>query len=202
MVNDYEIVPEKEFDALKNDVEKIKKDPIGTSVEGKALKESMDNLNDSINKLLTLFKTTAETLKSEEQENQVMTTKIVPLFEKVQNLESQNEKIAKGIVALAEMFEDLKNQKAQTAQSVPEPKKETISRNPYDFPSSPLGQKPQGFDNNMNLNNMNSTNMSSPSFGNEFSPFGQPTQGPQPLPRMDMPPPPQMPIKKKGLFGR
>ena len=201
MVNDYEIVPEKEFDALKNDVEKIKKDPISSSPEGKALKESIDKLNDSITKLLTLFKTTAETLKSEEQESQIMTTKIVPLFDKVQKLEEQNEKIAKGIVALAEMFEDMKSSQKPNAPSIPEvPKREEPSRNmnPYEFPPSSLNQRSQGLEGNLGQGPMGP-----PGFGNDFPPFGTPSQGPQPLPRMDMPPPPQqMAQKKKGLFGR
>ena len=197
MANDYEIVPEKEFDALRNDVDKIKKDPISNSPQGKELKESIDKLNDSITKLLTLFKNTAETLKAEEQESQVMTTKIVPLFDKVQKLEEQNEKIAKGIVALAEMFDELKAQKT-SAPIIPEPKKEESSRNPYDFPPSPLSNKPLGIEANIQQNMPSSPS----SFGNDFSPFGSPSMGPQPLPRMDMPPPPQMPPKKKGLFGR
>lgn len=200
MASDYEIVPEKDFDSLKSDIEKIKKDPIGNTSEGKALKESIDKLNDSINNMMNLFKMTAESLKAEDQENQTMTTKIVPLFEKVERLAEQNEKIAKGIVALAEMFEDLKSKQTQTSNS--DVKKDFPPKNPYEFNPSPIQQQNRGY-NSPQMQSPNMQNqMAPPSFDDFSSPFGPPSQGAQPLPRLDMPPPPQTPPKKRGLFGR
>lgn len=184
MAKDYEIVPEDDFESLKKDIDNIKKDPIGNTAEGKDLKESIDNLNVSITNLFNLFKTTAEDLKTEEKENELVANKIGPLFEQVKSLTDQNEKIAKGIVALAEMVEELKNKQPSSQM----PKEQNIpSFEPrYKPKNEPLYQS-SGF---------NEQSFSEPSFD-----MGS---GPQPLPRTnfpEMPAPPEQKNKKKSLFG-
>ncbi len=191
MANEYEMVPEKDFDSLKSDVERLKKTPLGSSSEGKELKESIDKLNDSINNLLNLFKTASDSMKAESHDTDVMSKKIVPFFEKVERLSEQNEKIAKGIVALAEMFDDFKaRQSGESAQKPRQNFEQQMPQNRFSQPQREMQppMMPQ------------SPNFNMPPMDDFSSPFGPTTQGPQPLPRMEMPPPPQAPQKKK-MFG-
>ncbi len=205
MANDYEIVPEKDFDSLKNDVEKIRKDPIGNSVEGKAMKESIDRLNDSINSLLGLFKGAADSIKSESHDTEVMSKKILPLFDKVEKLSEQNEKIAKGIVALADMVEELKAKQAQapTQQISQQNRDEEKPRPRFEQPSFGGGMNPLGAPPMPSQQQMSLPQGGLPPMDDFSNPFGSP-QGGQPLPRFQMPPPPQgepQAPKKKGIFG-
>lgn len=189
MPDDYEIVPEKDFNSVKQDVEKIKSDPIGSSEQGKDLKDSIDKLNGSVNNLFNLFRTTADDLKAEEHDEKLVSERIGPLFEKVDKLTEENEKIAKGIVALAEMIEEMKGN----------PQKQTAKKNvppSFDSPSGPMPQRQQFPPPQQNM-------PGSAPFGDEKMPFGSPSEGPKPLPRTEfpsMPAPPQQ-HKKKGLFG-
>lgn len=192
MVNDYEIVPEKEFDSLRTDVDKIKANPFGNSAEGKALKESIDQLNNSINNLLFMFKDAATSIKTESHDSEVMSKKMLPLFDKVERLSEQNEKIAKGIVALADMVEELKSKQAVQEQT-PQKPVEQRQRPSYEQPSFGGGMNPMG------LPPMPTPQqMPPPKFGDDFPSFGQGPMG-GPLPRMDMPPMQEQP--KKKLFG-
>ena len=71
-----------------------------------SLKESIDNLNNSINSLIKLFKEATEQLKMEEHDSEVVDKKISPVIQKITTLEEQNEKIARGIVAVADMLKE------------------------------------------------------------------------------------------------
>ncbi len=71
-----------------------------------SLKESIDNLNNSINSLMKLFKEATEQLKMEEHDSEVVDKKISPVMQKITTLEEQNEKIARGIVAVADMLKE------------------------------------------------------------------------------------------------
>ena len=189
MADDYEIVPEKDFDSLKHAVDEIKKDPIGNTVQGKGLKESVDSLNSSIKQLLDLFKTTAESMKMEEHDNSLVSQKIGPLFEKVERLSEQNEKIAKGIVALAEMVDAMKGSSGNSASGPQKPPYSDSIRQPQPAMPRQPGQFPQ---------------QPQPLVGGKKEFFSPPPQGPSPLPRTEVPPmpsPPPMQHKKKGLFG-
>jgi len=195
MVDDYEIVPEKDFDSLKRDVEKIKNNPLGESTEGKDLKASIDRLNDSITNLLMLFKTASESIKAESHDTEVMSKKILPLFDRVEKLSEQNEKIAKGIVALAEMFDEFKAKQQQTPQRIEKPRPSFsdappqmnfgMRQQPSPMPPPQMQMPPPP---------------GMPQMDDFSSSFGQPSLGPQPLPRMQMPQMPQAPQKKR-MFG-
>jgi len=71
-----------------------------------SLKQSIDNLNNSINSLIKLFREATEQLKIEEHDSEVVDKKISPVIQKITTLEEQNEKIARGIVAVADMLKE------------------------------------------------------------------------------------------------
>ena len=180
MSDEYEIVPEQELNSLKHDIDNIKKDPIGNTRQGLDLKDSIDNLNSTINNLFNLFKTTADQINAEEHNSKMMNNQIGPLVEKIESLTKQNEKIAEGIVTLANMIDEIKGKK-EPQQNVSQ---NNIER-PSLFPNEPA---------------FPSSNPQNP-VNRYYSPSQSP--GPSPLPMNDMPsiPPPMVP-RKKGLFGR
>ena len=100
MKDEYKLVPKKEVEDLRKALmhRKVKtKEPISS----KGLKESMDNLSDSINELVNLF-TVAKDMGQKgtfEESKQQATAEM-------QSLVEQNKAIAKGILAITEMLSE------------------------------------------------------------------------------------------------
>lgn len=152
MTNDYAIVPEDEFSQLKTDIKNIKSNPLGSSEEGRTMVATLTELNKSMSSLVNLFNVATDELKQEEHDSSLMSEKIGPLMDRIDNLEKQNEKIAKGIVAVADMIKDLKeekkqanlyNQPAPIKERSPQPQSsyETQYSNPSQFSSAPQAQQ-------------------------------------------------------------
>lgn len=103
---DYAILPTKEIKALKEEVEKLKKNPIAGTASGKDLLGSVDELNKSLNAMMEVFKEAAGELKMEDRDTQLIAHKINPIMEKLEEITEQNEKIAAGIVTIADMIKE------------------------------------------------------------------------------------------------
>ncbi len=101
--DDYTLLSSKEVSELKQDVEYLKKNPLGGSKEGKSLLESIEKLNENIEVLIQIFKEASEQVKAEERESDVIVRRIEPMEKKLDELSDQNQKIAKGILAVADM---------------------------------------------------------------------------------------------------
>lgn len=130
---EYAIVSKKEFMKLKQELEKIKKNPLEGSPSGANLQDSIDNLNTSLTGMMALFKEASDELKIEERDTQVVSKKLDPMMEHMETLIEQNQKIAKGIIAVADMVkEKLEEIEAKTASKPKEEKKEL----------PPLGEAP------------------------------------------------------------
>jgi hypothetical protein len=95
---EYELLPHEEIERLRKEVEKLKKSPYGDTETGRNLLDSMEELNESLKKLISIFeKTNAEIM--EEYENSKPA-------ERLSRIEEQNQKIAGGIVALSNMIKE------------------------------------------------------------------------------------------------
>ncbi|MCX8147323.1 MAG: hypothetical protein N3D84_02550 [Candidatus Woesearchaeota archaeon] len=203
--DEYAIVPEKEVEVLKKDIEEIKKNPLAASPSGRELIRALKDLTDSINHLIALFRDAADAMRLEEKESEAIGKKLEPMLEKFNILIDQNEKIAKGIVGIAEMVkEDLAKPSRQTPviRVVPPPATSTgyVYPSPQPTPIPPAQPSP-----------------SSPPISSAAAPMGPaqsiPSLQPRPMPEMPgmMPPPPpplqsiQPPAapkeEKKKLFG-
>ncbi|MFH0875855.1 MAG: hypothetical protein V1859_08000 [archaeon] len=124
--DDYELLPHEEIEKLKRELDRLKKS--GTNPD--ALSGSMENLTDSINSLLRVFREASEEMKLDEHDSVMLSDKIGPLAEKVDKVLEQNEKIAKGIIAIADMIEEMQaRQKYPMPQNAP-PKPMTYQK-PY-----------------------------------------------------------------------
>lgn len=136
--DDYELVPGWEVKKLKEDVEDIKKNPLGP-YGGKELVDNIKNLNSAINDLTSLFRTAAEELKIEEREARTIATKIGPLIEKLDMIVDQNRKIARGIVAVADMLGGVEEKQALPPRppAMPMPPRPMMPPRPPSAPPAP-----------------------------------------------------------------
>jgi len=103
MDDDYTLVSSKDVSELKQDVDFLKKNPLGSSKSSRSLQESVDKLNENIEELIEIFKEASEQMKAEERESDVIVKRIAPIEAKLDELSDQNQKIAKGILAVADM---------------------------------------------------------------------------------------------------
>ena len=103
--DDYELLPHKDIIELKKELEKLKKGPTPES------RDQMEKLTDSINNLLNLFKEASSQMHLEEQEGNLVSEKLGPIEEKLDQILDQNQKIAEGIVALADLIKEMKEEK-------------------------------------------------------------------------------------------
>ncbi len=199
MAEGYALFSENEIKSIKQDIDTLKKNPLGGTTAGKSLMENIENLNKSINELISIFKEASDQMKIEDKETDIVAKKIDPLFEKIDTLIDQNQKIAKGIVAVADMVsEAIKPQmSAPRPIQVPEPKQ--ISQQPM-MPSAMPRTAPPAVPPAPIPPAMPPTMP-----GLDLPPIGEPGSFPPPKP--SAPEfgglPPLMPPKResKGLFG-
>lgn len=105
---EYELMPHEELEKLRQEVEAVKRNPLGNNYDSEDLIGSMNQLTEAINKLLKLFSSVNTSMIEDFSKHS--------LRDHFQELSSQNEKIAQGVVAVAKM---VKNQ--QTGMQEPNP---------------------------------------------------------------------------------
>lgn len=127
--DDYEMIPHKEIVDLKKELEKLKKGP------APGAKNQMENLTNSINNLLSLFKEASSQMHLEEEEANMVSEKLIPIEGKLDQLLDQQQKIAEGIVALADLVKEMKQQQSKPAP-VPRPR---MAPPPGSMPPPPMG---------------------------------------------------------------
>ncbi|MBW2992616.1 hypothetical protein KY345_05355 [Candidatus Woesearchaeota archaeon] len=200
---DYELMPERKLSGMKKELEELRRHAASVDPKTGLPKEtitSIQNLNSSINSLLTLFKTATEELKLEERDEALISKKMDPLMKKIDTLLDQNEKIAKAIIAIADMVRE----KTEGIEAKEEKLEEEMEKKP----EPELGPKPEGPP-------MFPPKYEAPPFGAPMPPPPKPsappgfpppppTGAPEPMPPLGMPEP--MPgfeerPKKKGLLG-
>lgn len=95
--SEYELLPHEEVEKLREDVERLKNNPLGKRYGGVDLIDSVHNLTQTINYMNKLFENTNKEMAEE--------FKSTNLQEQFKSISSQNEQIAKGIVTVAEMVQ-------------------------------------------------------------------------------------------------
>ncbi|MBW3022950.1 MbeD family mobilization/exclusion protein [Candidatus Woesearchaeota archaeon] len=181
--NDYAIVPEKEVNELKSQIDSIRKNPLGP-YGGADLISAITNLTKAINSLMQLFETAAEELKLEEREAATIAARIDPLLKRVETISEQNRRIAQGIVAVADLLEEAKIERKAPAPKMAPLTPPPITPSPIPPPPMPPGSKPPA------------PMMAKPSTEMNLGPAPKPAA---PFSGMKLPPIP--PPKKKGLFS-
>lgn len=180
---EYELLPKEEVENLKKEIERLKKNPLGTLPEGENLLDAINNLNTNINKLIDIFtKAEADLVKEYADSNPA---------DDIRAIKEQNEQIAEGLVSVADMIKDVKEEKQPISPGpkMPMPGPSVSAPAPDFFPGAQPRPMP-----GPQAQPLPSLGPAPP----EASPFGLPP-GPVPeLPPLNEP----LPNKKKGLFSR
>jgi hypothetical protein len=134
---DYEILPEKEIQELKDELKKLKDFEITPS---KKLGVQLIELNTKLDKLLSIFEEATTALQLEEG-GLSFKDKMKPLVEKMNKILEQNSEIAQGIVAVADLVKDLREDMGKGV-TVREPSLEPTPPMPYGQQGAPPQMPP------------------------------------------------------------
>ena len=107
--DEYELLPHKEIEDLKDELAKLKEFEITPS---KRLQVSLLELNTKLDKLITIFEDATHQLRVEEG-GLSFTDKMRPVLEKMNKILEQNAEIASGILALADMVKEKETEMPQ-----------------------------------------------------------------------------------------
>lgn len=97
--DEYELLPKQEIEALKKELEHLKKNPLGDLKEGESLLDSINELNNNIRKLIDIFTKAGADLDQQYNEFNPMGD--------LKNIQDQNEQIAHGIVAVGDLIKEM-----------------------------------------------------------------------------------------------
>lgn len=104
MDENYELLPQKEIQELKEELRKLKEFEITPS---KKMQVSMVELNQKLDKLLAVFEEATTSLELEEG-GLSFKDKMKPVIDRMNKILEQNSEIAQGIVAVADLVKDLR----------------------------------------------------------------------------------------------
>jgi DNA repair exonuclease SbcCD ATPase subunit len=158
--DEYEILPEREIQDLKSELQKLKDFEIMPS---KKMGVQLVELNTKLDKLLSIFEEATTALQMEEG-GLSFKDKMKPLAEKMNKILEQNSEIAQGIVAVADLVKDLRE---DLGKGVNIRESEIAPPAPASYPAGQFSQ---------------------PMMPQRTMP--QPMQGMRPMPGMPPPPPP------------
>lgn len=102
MADDYELISHREVQKLKEDLNKLKEGhPVSSD-----MKQSIRELNDKLGSLIEIFDSAVENLRVEDKETELISEKINPIIQKLEEIDDQNKKLAQGMVALNTLVDD------------------------------------------------------------------------------------------------
>ena len=137
--DEYELLPHREIEELKEELSKLKEFEIAPS---KKLHVSLLELNTKLDKLIMIFEDATHELRMEEG-GLSFTEKMRPLLEKMNKILEQNAEIASGILALADIVKEGKGE-SNVKEDLGLPPMESAPMNDSSFglPPLPVGRAP------------------------------------------------------------
>jgi len=102
MADDYELISHREMLKLKEDLNRLKQgNPVSSD-----MKSSIRELNDKLSSLIDIFDSAVENLREEDKESELISDKINPMLQKLEEIDEQNKKLAQGMVAINALMDD------------------------------------------------------------------------------------------------
>lgn len=141
--DEYELLPHKEIEDLKDELAKLKEFEIAPS---KKLQVSLLELDTKLDKLIAIFEDATHEMRIEEG-GLSFTEKMKPLLEKMNKILEQNSEIASGILALADMVKEKQAPKMEEPRLEPTPPMPMEMEAPMPMPprrAPPVGPIPPG----------------------------------------------------------
>ena len=195
---DYELLPHEELEKLRQEVAAIKNNPIHGTRQAASLQNSVEELTQAVNNLITLFSNTNDQLTHDFRRTSVT--------EHFKLISEQNEQIAQGILTLADM---MKTTAAHPPANVSSPADVPVQQEPLPQTSqasqlsqsspSPLPGQQAGV---QQVPISSQQNMQAQAMQQAPSAAVNPSIPPPPpaaANNFDLPPPKH---KKRGLFGK
>ncbi|MFQ5620808.1 MAG: hypothetical protein ACE5FT_03120 [Candidatus Nanoarchaeia archaeon] len=118
--DDYELLPHKELQELRDELNKLKQQPTE-----KTLQISMVELASKLDRMMEIFEEAQEMIRVEEGAL-TFQEKMRPLMERMEKVLQQNSQIAEGIVGLHDLIMDMRDEVAAGARVKEEPKEEKL----------------------------------------------------------------------------
>jgi hypothetical protein len=118
--SEYELLPHEELQELRDEIARLKQDPLQATSQADDLKHAVDRLTVTLNKFISLM-----TKTNDEMLDQFQQTSFLEQFARIN---ANQEQIAKGIISVAKMVKKISD--------VPE----TQAKNPQQTPQSPQNQ--------------------------------------------------------------
>ena len=106
--DDYELLPHKDIEQLRAEIDRLKKNPLGEGVTQNTLLDAIANLNANLTKLTGILQGANDEMLKAYHDTSVQ--------EELRRVRAENAKIAHGIVALAEFIKEIQ---AQVGHAVP-----------------------------------------------------------------------------------
>ncbi|MBS1266354.1 MAG: hypothetical protein MAG795_00321 [Candidatus Woesearchaeota archaeon] len=108
---DYDLLPHQDIKRLRKQIKELKSQAGKDTVKPDSLQNSINNLNDSINALIMIFKEASKNIKSgtgntTHEHLGDMNSHLVNLNEQMEQLLKHNEEIAKGILVMANLIKE------------------------------------------------------------------------------------------------
>lgn len=102
--DDYDLLPHSELKKIESEINTLKTNP-GSAPS--SMQKSINDLSMSLKSMMNIFNEAKNELRIEDEEKELVSKKIDPILQKLDNLLDQNEKIAEGILSVADMVHKL-----------------------------------------------------------------------------------------------
>jgi hypothetical protein len=153
---DYDLVPHSELRKIQGEISELRGG--SSKAPSSNLQESMGDLSNSLKSMISIFSEAKNELRIEDQEKELLSSKINPILQKLDSLLEQNEKIAEAILSIAEMIQKVEGKVDSISVSSKESSVDLLktaglrappqSENSFNSQSGAFNrqQPPQGFD--------------------------------------------------------
>jgi chromosome segregation ATPase len=107
-----------ELDIFSNDdLHKLKSQlKKGGKMEDGEIKHSITELNEKLGTLIDIFDAAVEDLKQEDNESELISEKIDPIIQRLEEIDAQNKKLAQGMVAINSLVDEKLSEITKIAQ--------------------------------------------------------------------------------------
>jgi len=169
--DDYELLPHKELELLRAEVERLKRNPLGVGVSQQSLMDALTALNANVAKLTSILQGANDDLLKAYQDTSAQ--------DELRKVRAENAKIAHGIVAVAQLVKDLEQRQGALL-----PKLDQVLEMRTQAPQQASQDNSVSFHGDALAAELDRGT-------NPFADIPPPSRGqPRPVPEMDVPPPP------------
>lgn len=168
--DDYELLPHKELELLRAEVERLKRNPLGEGTTQQSLMDALTSLNANVAKLTSILQGANDDMLKAYQDTSAQ--------DELRKVRAENAKIAHGIVAVAQLVKDLEQRQGALL-----PKLDQVLEMRSQAPQQASQSNSVSF-------HADSLSAELDRGTNPFAEIPPPSRSQRPVPEMDVPPPP------------